>query len=286
MPAPRKRRRPRKPAKPNASFPLTPHNNGQWCNKIRGQVHFFGIWEDPQAALDNYLRVAADLHAGRLPQPANLHPEGPTVKEASNCYLSRQFQKVQTGDIRASSFDDCRQVAESLVRVLGGSRPLSRLTPIDLQGFRLHIAQRGLNGNSKGMGPHGQSRTITIARRVAPNPNFHLLSGRDPPNWPACPLPPREQCSGPMGCSTCRATGPARCSSSRRRTPCGRCHPSGCRCPITGQARGSNSSHRRSWPKDGCSCATSRKCWSTICAPHGARLEEIASRWRSGCPEA
>jgi len=166
MPAPHKRRRPRKPRKPYASFPLTPHNNGQWCKKIRGKVHFFGVWGDPQAALDNYLRVAADLHAGRLPQPVNLQPEGPTVKEACNCYLSHQFQKVQNGAIRPSSFDDCRQVAESLVKLLGGSQPLADLTPIDLQRFRLHISQHGLNGNSKGMGPHAQSRAITITRSI------------------------------------------------------------------------------------------------------------------------
>ena len=60
-------RRRHKPVKPNPSFPLTPHNNGQWCKKIRGKVHFFGVWGDQQAALDNYLRQAADLHAGRAP---------------------------------------------------------------------------------------------------------------------------------------------------------------------------------------------------------------------------
>ena len=31
-----------KPRKPSPSFPLTPHNNGQWCKKIRGKIHFFG----------------------------------------------------------------------------------------------------------------------------------------------------------------------------------------------------------------------------------------------------
>ena len=52
----------KKPAKPRASFPLTAHPNGQWCKKIRGKVHFFGVWSDPDAALAAYLRVAADLH--------------------------------------------------------------------------------------------------------------------------------------------------------------------------------------------------------------------------------
>jgi integrase len=161
-----KRKRRRKPSKPYASFPLTPHNNGQWCKKVRGKVHFFGVWEDPQAALDNYLRVAADLHAGRQPPPTNLHPEGPTVKDACNHYLNHQFQKVQAGEIRPSSFEDCRQAAESLGRFLGTTRLVSDLTPTDFQRFRLHLSQRGLNGKSRGLGPHAQSRTITIVRSI------------------------------------------------------------------------------------------------------------------------
>ena len=48
----------KKPSKPYPSFPLTPHNNGQWCKKIRGRIHFFGVWEDSDAALQRYLRVA------------------------------------------------------------------------------------------------------------------------------------------------------------------------------------------------------------------------------------
>jgi len=54
-----------KPAKPCAGFPLTPHPNGQWCNKVRGRIHFFGVWAAPMAALANYNRQAADLHTGR-----------------------------------------------------------------------------------------------------------------------------------------------------------------------------------------------------------------------------
>ncbi len=79
------KRRPReKPSRPYPLFPLTEHNNGQWCKKIRGKIHFFGVWADPEAALANYHHVAADLHAGHQPQAINL-PEGAvTVKTISN----------------------------------------------------------------------------------------------------------------------------------------------------------------------------------------------------------
>ena len=87
-----------KPSKPHRSFPLTAHNNGQWCKKIRGKIHFFGVWKDPEEALNRYLRAAADLHAGRRPTE-NLHPDTPTVKVACNEYLTYQQERLDVGEI-------------------------------------------------------------------------------------------------------------------------------------------------------------------------------------------
>jgi hypothetical protein len=54
---------PTKPAKPYPEFPLTAHLAGQWCKKIRGKIHYFGRWSDPDGALNAYLAVKDDLHA-------------------------------------------------------------------------------------------------------------------------------------------------------------------------------------------------------------------------------
>lgn len=167
MPEPRTRRKARrKPAKPNPSFPLTPHNNGQWCKKIRGKIQFFGVWEDPRAALNNYLRIAADLHAEKPVRMASIHSGGPTVKEVCNHYPNHQFQKVQTDGIRASTFEDCRQVAEGFARFVGATRAVGGLTPADFQRFRVYVTQHGPTGKSKGLGLHAQSRIITIVRSI------------------------------------------------------------------------------------------------------------------------
>lgn len=67
---------------------------------IRGKVHFFGVWAEPQASLDHYHAVAGDLHTGRHPRET-LSTQGPTVKDTCNAFLNWQTEKLGTGEIGA-----------------------------------------------------------------------------------------------------------------------------------------------------------------------------------------
>jgi hypothetical protein len=60
-----KSKRRRKPDKPYEEFPLFPHQNGQWAKKIKGRLHYFGLWEDWEEAKKLFERERDDLYAGR-----------------------------------------------------------------------------------------------------------------------------------------------------------------------------------------------------------------------------
>ena len=155
--------KPKKPQKPYRSFPLTAHNNGQWCKKILGKVHFFGTWADPQGALDRYLAVAADLHAGREPQRSTLSPDVVQVKDVCNHYLTHQLRKVETGEISARWLEDCRRVVELFARQVGSQKAVQELRPEDFERLRFRLVQRGLSGG-RGMGVHALNRALTVIK--------------------------------------------------------------------------------------------------------------------------
>src|SRR3954447_15161194 len=88
--------KPNKPAKPYPEFPLTAHPVGQWCKKIRGKVHYFGPWSDPDGALEEYNRQKDDLHAGRTPRPDT---DALTIKQLANAFMKAKQEAVDAGEL-------------------------------------------------------------------------------------------------------------------------------------------------------------------------------------------
>src|SRR5579871_3465880 len=92
-----------KPAKPSPEFPLFPHATRRWAKKIRGKMHYFGPWDDPTAALEEFLRQRDDLYAGRDP---NASKNEPKLSNLVNQFLTSKRLLMEGGELSALTWRD------------------------------------------------------------------------------------------------------------------------------------------------------------------------------------
>lgn len=124
-------------AKPSKDFPLTPHPTGRWCKKVRGVLRYFGRIDNPQAALDEWLRVKDYLLAGRNP-PATT--EGLTVMDLCNHFMTSRQRKMEAGELKQKTWADYDSCCRRLQAVLGKRRTVADLDAKDFSAFRAHLA--------------------------------------------------------------------------------------------------------------------------------------------------
>jgi integrase len=146
--------RPDKPAKPYPDFPLFPHATRRWAKKIRGQLHYFGYWEDGwQAALENYNKQKDALHAGRTPRA---DPAALTVKTVANDFLHAKEEAMKAGELSRRTWLDYRSIMEMMLKGLGPRRSVVDLEPQDFAALKNKLAKRN--------GPHRMCTVIQVIR--------------------------------------------------------------------------------------------------------------------------
>jgi integrase len=128
-----------KPAKPRPDFPLFPHAAGVWAKKIRGKLHYFGPWDDPDGALAKYEEQKDALHAGRAPRP---DPDALTVKEAANAFLNAKKALLESGELSPRTFAGYKRAAGEVVTAFGKTRLVADLDPDDFAKLRKKLAKR------------------------------------------------------------------------------------------------------------------------------------------------
>jgi integrase len=127
------------PAKPTRDFPLYPHPCGQWVKKIRGRVHYFGQWSDPDGALKAYLEVRDDLLAGRTPRPRR--DDELTVLRLCDLFLESRERLLQTSEISPETFADYKVVGKLILAAFGRTTLVEQLTPQDFAEFRAKLGE-------------------------------------------------------------------------------------------------------------------------------------------------
>lgn len=141
-----------KPKKPNPNFPLFPHATKRWAKKIRGKLHYFGRWDDPEGSLKRYLAVKDQLHAG-LPigksagatETDSGDNDGLAVNELCADFLRFKRGRVSTGELAERTYSDYKKTCKIVESFFGAGQIVENLTPDDFERLRSHIAEgRGL----------------------------------------------------------------------------------------------------------------------------------------------
>jgi integrase len=145
-----------KPAKPYPDFPLFPHATGRWAKKIRGRMVYFGPWDDPDAALEKYLKEKDDLHAGKRPRPdADDQIE---VVDVCNAFLIEKKAAVESGELSRWTFEDYQEACDVIVAHFRKGRVASDVRPDEFAALRKKLAKK--------WGPHRLGKTIQCIRSV------------------------------------------------------------------------------------------------------------------------
>jgi integrase len=129
----------RKPAKPYPDFPLFPHATGRWAKKIRGKLHYFGPWADPEGALNKYLDQRDDLHAGRTPRVSG---DGLAVRDLLNRFLTSKRRLLDTQEITPRTFADYHASCERIGATFGLTRRVDDLAADDFEALRAALAKK------------------------------------------------------------------------------------------------------------------------------------------------
>ncbi|WP_197531764.1 tyrosine-type recombinase/integrase [Posidoniimonas corsicana] len=127
------------PKKPYPDFPLFPHARGYWAKKIRGKLYYFDRWENPDAALQQYLDQRDDLYAGRKPRAVG--EDGVSLRELCNVFLTAKQSMVDSGELSNRHFQDLHRTCGRLIKAFGKHRLVDDLRVDELAEYRADLAK-------------------------------------------------------------------------------------------------------------------------------------------------
>ena len=121
-------------------WPLTVAANGQWCKRIRGHLHYFGVLDRPEEALRLYLQERDFLLAGQEP-PSRY--EGLTVAELCDHYLADAQDRVQAGKLSRFTLQGFHRARRCLAAAGLEAYPVDLLKPMDFAKVQRAIETAG-----------------------------------------------------------------------------------------------------------------------------------------------
>jgi integrase len=125
--------KPTKPEKPRPDFPLTPHDRGRWCKKVKGKIYYFGTWDNPDGALNEWLEQKDYILGGRDPRDIGAEWTAETLCES---FLASKSQQVELGDLSGRTFECYQSACQRFVDYIGKNRRLETIDAPDFARYR------------------------------------------------------------------------------------------------------------------------------------------------------
>jgi integrase len=148
-----------RPDKPYPEFPLFAHDTRRWAKKIRGKLHYFGPWNDPDAALKKYTEQRDDLHAGRTPR---VQGEGFTVEDLLDRFYHTKKLLCEAGELSPRTLADYHATGQRIQEAFGRTRLVEDLGADDFEKLRVKLAK----GKKRGWGAVSIGNEIRRVRVV------------------------------------------------------------------------------------------------------------------------
>lgn len=127
-----------KPEKPYPEFPLTAHPAGVWVKKIKGKVHRFGGWSDPEAALAKYLAEKDYLTAGKEPPKTT---DGLTLIDLVNLFLDAKYAQVQVKSISIRTWAAHKESCIRILKYVDRATIVEDMKPADFDKLGVSLAK-------------------------------------------------------------------------------------------------------------------------------------------------
>lgn len=123
----------KKPDKPYKEFPLYAHASGQWIKRIKGKIWYFGVWSDPDGAIEKYKREIDDIMAGRDPRRMAISTPDDSIQlvDLVNTFLTSKRNMVNAGRLSNKMFSQYHAACKVMIEHFGKTVAVSALSPRD-----------------------------------------------------------------------------------------------------------------------------------------------------------
>lgn len=130
-----------KPKKPYPEFPLFPHATKRWAKKIRGKMHYFGPWDNPDAAVAKYLAERDRLQAGLPPLGVTPADTRLTLRDLVNQFLNSKRRLMENSELSTRMHHDYYCHCETILDLMGRDTLVESLKSEDFEVMRAKLAK-------------------------------------------------------------------------------------------------------------------------------------------------